>query len=281
MDLKVLSWNVEHFDGKGTGSRADRVTRVAAAIKDVDPDIFAVMEVEGSDVFNEFTQTFATYTLTITEGRQSQEILVGLRHGLTAFVTHRTEFKRNNPFLRPGALVTIQGDAGIPLSLLFTHLKSSPTPEGFGLRDAMVGKARNLKKAIDDGLTKTQGLPPYSGRFILVGDLNTMGMNLTYSPKDLDGAEEIERLDRVLASRKVRRLSTSHPFTYNDGSNSSYPQSLLDHVYASENLDFAAQTGGAEVRVAGWAEKTTVAEQDQWIDEFSDHAPLIFEVQGV
>ncbi|MDJ0825966.1 MAG: endonuclease/exonuclease/phosphatase family protein [Rhodobacter sp.] len=280
MELSVLSWNVEHFDGKGTGTRADRVDRVANFIKDIDPDIFAVMEVEGAMVFNTFTSLFPGYTLFITEGRQSQEIMVGFRDGLSAFVTQRTEFKRNNPFLRPGTLVTLTDPGGGTLPILFTHLKSFPSPEGFGLRDAMYLKARNLKKKIDERLSDETGAPPKSGRFILVGDLNTQGLNLTFSNKDLTSTEEIERLDEVLGSRNLERLDTTHPFTFNDGSQSTLPQQLLDHVYASSNLSFA-DMGGAPVRVAGWPERPTIALQDQWIDEFSDHAPLIFKVLDV
>jgi len=281
MDLRILAWNVEHFDGKGTGAKADRIDRVATFIKDEAPDIFAIMEVEGAEVFEAFTDRFPTHFLTITEGRQSQEIMIGVRAGISAFMTQRTEFKRSNPFLRPGALLTVKGDVpDQPLSILFAHLKSFPSPEGFGLRDAMIEKVRGLKRAIDKRLQHGNGLPPESGRFLLVGDLNTMGMNLTFSPKDIAGDEEIARLDRVLSFRDMQRLATTHPFTFNDGSASTLPKSLLDHVYATRNLTFR-DMGGAPVRVAGWAEETTVAAQDAFIDAFSDHAPLIFEVQGV
>jgi len=58
MDLRILSWNVEHFTGHGTGAREDRVADVAVLIKDENPDIFALMEVEGSAVFQAFTAAF-------------------------------------------------------------------------------------------------------------------------------------------------------------------------------------------------------------------------------
>jgi len=281
MDIKVLSWNVEHFNGKGTGSRADRVDRVAAAIQAENPDVFALMEVEGATVFTQFTAMFPNYVFSLTEGRNSQEIMVAVRGGLSAFVTQRTEFKRSNPFLRPGALLTLTGDnADLPLSILFAHFKSGPTPEGFGLRDAMYSKARNLKKAIDNAVQDT-GASAQGGRFMLVGDLNTMGMNLTFSPKDMDGPEEIKRLDKVLRARKMVRLRYSAPFTFNDGSQSTFEPALLDHVYASSNLEFKEIRPGADVRVAGWAELTSVAAQDQWIDAFSDHAPLIFVAKDI
>lgn len=271
MALRILSWNVEHFTGHGTGSRADRVDRVAQLIADEDPDIFAVMEVKGSTVFTEFTQRFPGYSFSITEGTQVQEILIGVRGGLTAFFTQRNEFKRSNPHLRPAALLTVTTAAGENLSLLFSHLKSLPSPEGFGLRDAMFNKVRSLKKAIDRA---TDG----QGRFILLGDLNTMGLHMTYSDADLTGPEEIARLDKILRARDLHRQPKTHAFTFNNGSTSPYPPADLDHVYASSNLRFKEQGQGATVRVGGWAE---AADIDAWVAAFSDHAPLIFELEDL
>jgi endonuclease/exonuclease/phosphatase family metal-dependent hydrolase len=271
MDLKILSWNVEHFTGHGTGARADRVVRVAEVIGAEDPDIFALMEVQGATVFTEFTTRFPGYSFHVTEGAQVQEILIGVRGGLTAFFTQRTEFKRSNPHLRPAALLTVTTPGGENLSLLFSHLKSLSDPEGFGLRDAMFDKVRSLKKAID---RVTDG----QGRFVLLGDLNTMGLNVTFADADLTGEEEIARVDRLLSSRGLKRQAKTHPHTFNNGSGSSYPPADLDHVYATANLDFADQGQGATVRVAGWAETTDI---DGWVEAFSDHAPLIFTLRGL
>lgn len=271
MALRILSWNVEHFTGHGTGARADRVERVAALIEDEDPDIFALMEVKGTAVFAEFTQRFPGYSFSITEGTQVQEILIGVRGSLSAFFTQRNEFKRSNPHLRPAALLTVTVAGGEQVSLLFSHLKSLPSPEGFGLRDAMFEKVRSLKKAID-GATNDEG------KFVLLGDLNTMGLNMTFSDADLSGAEEIARVDKILSFRDLNRQQKTHPHTFNNGSGSSYPPADLDHVYASSNLEFKDQGQGATVRVGGWAEAQDV---DAWIDAFSDHAPLIFEIENV
>lgn len=274
MDLRVLSWNVEHFKSHGTGTRAGRVTRVADLVKAEGPDVFALMEVEGSTVFNEFTQKFPGWSFAVTEGDQVQEILIGWRPGLSAFMTQRNEFKRGNTSLRPAALLTVTSSAQTRLSLLFSHLKSFPSPEGFGLRDAMFEKVRSLKDAIDRGTNETC-------QFILVGDLNTMGLNLTYSGKDLSGAEELTRIDKILGGKKLRRQPKSHSATFNNGSASSYPPADLDHVYASDNCQLLEASPGVTVRVAGWAEQTSPAQVDQWIAAFSDHAPLIFTVTGL
>ena len=277
MDLSVLSWNVEHFTGDKTGSRADRVNRVADLVAQTNPDVFAIMEVESGAVFSGFVSRLPDYHFAITEGRQTQEILVGMRHGITAFMTQKNEFKRNNPGLRPGALVTVTTPGGEHLPILFNHLKSMPSPEGFGLRDAMVEKAFRLKKAIDKS-AQNLGTP---ARMILVGDLNTMGMNLKDSDRDISAAHEIERFERRFARYGMVLKDKTHSATFNNGSSSSYPPSDLDHVFATENLSFADMGGGKAVRVAGWAEEPSVAAQDTWIAEYSDHAPLIFKVTGL
>lgn len=45
---------------------------------------------------------------------------------------------------------------------------------------------KTLNKASDNGIAN----------YIFLGDLNTMGMNLTYNDKDISGDEEMERLRR-------------------------------------------------------------------------------------
>lgn len=271
MDLKTLSWNVEHFSGRAAGARADRVADVVELIRAEDPDVFALMEVEGAAVFLAFTQAFPGYSFSITEGPQVQEIMIGVRGGISAFVTQRNEFKRSNPHLRPGALLTVTSPGGEILSMLFAHLKSLPSPEGFGLRDAMLEKVRGLKGAIDRAVGG-------ASRFILLGDLNTMGLNMTFSDSDMSGPQEIARVDRILAYRGLHQQPKTHDATFNNGSQSSYPPADLDHVYATDNLSFANQGGGASVRVAGWAE---AADPDAWIAQYSDHAPLIFKITGL
>lgn len=271
--MKLVSWNVEHFTGKAQGDREGRLERVVDAIRQQDPDVFALIEVEGRRVFTTLVSAFPGYTFHITQGRQTQEILIGVRGGTTAFFTQKTEFKRSNPSLRPGALLTVTNRHNVSLPILFVHLKSLSTPEGFGLRDEMFKKVRELKRALD----KAAG-----GRseFILIGDMNTMGMNLTYSNKDISSTEEIQRIQQILGRVGLRNLPKSHHLTYHEGSDGSYPPDDLDHVFATEGLTFQDQGSGAHVLVGGWALQPNVAARDTWINEFSDHAPLILDVNG-
>ena len=181
MAIKVLCWNVEHFSGtQQQGPRADRVRRVADVIREESPDVFAIQEVTGRAVFEAFSQKLPDYNITITEGPQTMEILVGVRAGLRSFITQRSEFKRNNPALRPGMLVTLTPEPGRNLPILFNHLKSMPDPEGFGLRTAMIERANSLWRALLSGPTVTD--PDAQVPFVIAGDLNLMGMRLSFSP---------------------------------------------------------------------------------------------------
>ncbi len=275
MSIKILCWNVEHFSGNQSGPRADRVRRVADLILDEAPDVFAIQEVTGRTVFEAFSNKLSDYSFTITEGPQSMEILVGVRKGLRSFITQRSEFKRNNPALRPGMLVTVTPEVGRNLPILFNHLKSMPDPEGFGLRTAMIERANGLWRSLMSGPTEAD--PDAKVPFIIAGDLNLMGMRWSFSNTGVSQDEEIGRTDRRFKRSGMRLLTKSHPATFNKGSQSSLGPSDLDHVIAAEHMEFA-EHAGAEVRVAGWAELDDTAAQDDWIARYSDHAPLIFTV---
>lgn len=285
--LKILSWNIEHFNGSGgqdaesRPARLDRVDRVAEFVRAESPDVFGLSEVEGSIVYEKFTSKLSGYTFNITEGRQSQEILVGVKSGLTAFFTQRNEFKRSNPYLRPGALLTLRDD-DIHLPILFTHLKSKPDPEGFGLRDAMFGKIFDLQKELDKAQRSFSGDDSDKSNFIVLGDMNTMGLDYYRSSHDIPQAHEIAVVKSKFARRHMVAAAKTSPVTWSNGTGSSYPPSDLDHVFASEKLQLADIDGsGSKVRVAGWAELDGATAQDDWIHRYSDHAPLIFTVTGV
>ncbi len=269
--MKILSWNVEHFSGLAGGPRAYRVERVADLILREAPDVFAIQEVTGRTVFGAFTRDLTDYSFTITEGPQSQDILVGVRAGLRTFITQRSEFKRNNPFLRPGMLVTVTTEDGRNLPMLFNHLKSLPDPEGFGLRTAMIEHANSLWNALRRA---GDGDVP----FLLIGDLNLMGMQWSFSSTGVSQEEEIARTDRRFRRSGMKHLRKTYPATFSKGSSSRLPESDLDHVFAADHMEFADMGGGAEIRVAGWAELDDEADRDDWIARYSDHAPLIFTV---
>jgi hypothetical protein len=272
--FSVLSWNVEHFGAVSGNMPPEKpVGPIIDLIVEQDADVVAIYEVVGATVFQEVTTKMSDYSFHITEGPQTQEILVGVRKTLTAFFTQRVEFNSGVTVLRPGALLTITLD-GINYCLLFLHLKSLTDPRGFGLRDDQTERALKFRNVLNNAS------PDGEANYIFLGDLNTMGMNLTFSTKDLSAGEEIARLEARCPSRKLAVLDKSEPATFWPGSTSSLAPSNLDHVVASDHLTFR-DFGGAVVSVRGWPQEPTDEAKDEWAATFSDHAMLFFEVQKV
>ena len=270
--FSIASWNVEHFKGDPT-----RTNRVIDFLKAQNPNVIAIYEVEGSKVITEVMEKFPKYTFQITEGRQSQEILVGFKSTFSVFITQRLEFKAGTTHMRPGLLATIMVD-GKPYSILFLHLASSDSPRGFGLRDDMAIRAIKFRKALDKAVGN-------QANYIFLGDLNTMGLNYPYQ-SDIDPATELKRWDhRASVYYDMRRLSKTQDLTFSNGSGSSIPDSNLDHVYASKHLQFkrfnSPNEKKAEVDVRGWVNKKSSAEKDRWVDRYSDHCLLYLEVQRI
>ena len=269
--FSVASWNVKHFQGKEA-----RVDRVVEFLKKRNPDLFALYEVTGAEVFGELSSRFPGYTFQITEGPQTQEILVGVKSSITAFITQKVEFKAGATNMRPGSLVTVTLD-GSNYALLFLHLASGDNPRGMGLRDEMLHRATKFRKVLDT-LAGGKG----KAHYIFLGDLNTMGLEYPYD-RDIKPELELKRTDtRASQYWGMRRLSKTSPVTWTGGSGSSLPDSNLDHVYASKNLKFKKFTDkdgkDTDVLVTGWVDHDG-EDRDRWRDEYSDHSMLYFEVQ--
>jgi exonuclease III len=270
--FSIASWNVEHFKGDPT-----RTNRVIDFLKKQNPDVIGLYEVEGSEVFSEVTAKFPGYTFQITEGPETQEILVGVKSTLSAFITQKLEFKSGNSFMRPGLLLTIT-ISGKQYSILFLHLASSNEPRGFGLRDDMAVRAINFRKTLD----KASG---GNANYIFLGDLNTMGLDYPYK-KEIESAVELKRWDtRAKQFYGLRRLIKTQDVTWSNGSVSTIPDSNLDHVYASAHLKFKqfnkTSSEKADVSVRGWVNAKSDAEKNKWIKDYSDHSLLFLEVQKV
>ena len=295
--FSVASWNVEHFGitRRIGGQREtrdqinERIQRVANYLKEVNADISAIYEVSGSQVFNKFREIFPNHHFFITEGLQTQEILVMVKKTINVFITQKTEFKAGNAYLRPGALATVTVD-GVNYPVLFLHLKSLPNPKGFGLRDDMINRAvafrGKLWKAARKQMKINQGLstlPPATDvpdpNFLFLGDLNIMGLNYRGRENDITATDEMKNLDLLCKRNSVqmRRLSKNETLTYRKDEKL---ESDLDHVVASKHLQFK-QFNGSDVKVLGWPEQETDAQRDQWRIDYSDHALLYFEVQKI
>jgi hypothetical protein len=103
-----------------------------------------------------------------------------------------------------------------------------------------------------------------------------MGMQYMYlRARDIDSAQELQKLDSGAGKAKMRRLTKNEPATWWNGG--SLAPSNLDQVIAADHLAFRSFSG-ADVSVRGWPQKAGTARKT-WIKRYSDHALLYFEVQ--
>ena len=274
--FSVASWNVEHFGAvsRRTNKPERPIQPIIEFLAQQDADIVVIYEVRSRDVYRPVLEKMPGYQFHITEGPQVQEILVGVKHGISAFITQRLEFKSGQATLRPGVLLTALID-GEYYPILILHLKSMTDPKGFGLRDDMLRRAIKFRGNLDKISNGPKG-----ANYIIVGDLNTMGLDYPYSQHDISADDEIKELDRRAKYRRMRRLTSSAPYSWWNGSDKYKPGGKLDHVYAADHLKFNLNSGN-EVDVRGWQEKNTDTERRAWIDTYSDHGLLYFEVQKV
>ena len=277
--FSVASWNVEHF--RREPARMARVIDFIKTGAPSVPDVFALYEVEGKDVYRDFMDEFPDHRFHLTEGKQTQEIFVGVHKSLQSFVTQRIEFKTGRDYQRPGLLVTVRTD-GKDYPLLFLHVKSGAGPEDFGLRDAALDNAFDLKKALD----KFGGDP---ANFIFLGDLNTMGVDdpAPYQKVvDLSAEDEIARIakwaghrDMTLLTKETADVDGEIKETTWWSGGTRYDPANLDHVVASEHMKIRSRRyqESIGVSVLGWPHLTGTVRTD-WLESHSDHAMLYFEV---
>jgi hypothetical protein len=280
MAFSVCSWNVEFFGSKRRGGSAAQVeTRINDVFdllgsSGIKSDVFAIYEVNGGQVFERVKTALPEYSWQITEGPGAQQVLVGFR--IPAFVTQRVEFSRGftGP-LRPGVLVTVTHE-GQDYPMLFLHLKAADAAIDFGVRAHQHDKARSLRKALDEGAAAERA------NFIIAGDLNNVGMDLSFSGRDISVGDEIERIRAMYESRfdDLVLLGKTADATFWNGPGSSDPPADIDHVLAASRVNLVPLAGGKAVAVKGWPEEPTDAAKGAWIKKFSDHALLRFSVQG-
>ncbi len=107
-------------------------------------------------------------------------------------------------------------------------------PVRLGLRDDMRESAIQFQKLLN------QDHGGQLSNFIFLVDLNTIGMNLRFSKKDVRAAEEIEHVKKQLAGSlvKMELLDKTAVNTCRPWENASFNPGDLDHVIASQQLDF-------------------------------------------
>jgi exonuclease III len=286
MPFTVVSWNVEHFNG-GTDQRA---TNVANHIQQFNPDLIAIYELKSEHNGWNFARHFFPGHFTfITEGQNLQEILILVNPANFdhVHITQRHRFRLRNPYLRPGALVTVSQN-NAHTNLLFLHTASGTTGDAFGDRVEMAERFFDLNKALQS--IEENGGP--TARFVICGDLNTMGLQYPrkiQAHRHLTDAEELVGLAE-LADRARRTnfngmsiASKEFDITFSNANNNQ--ASGLDHVIVSDGLQLTNQGNRVsdgqpfEVRVQGWQQLGTQAQRNQFINNISDHNALVFEVQ--
>jgi hypothetical protein len=117
--FSVLSWNVEHFGKtkKGSSQPNKHIGPIIDYIAAQKANVLAIYEVVGKMVHETIMQKMSGYQFHITEGSQTQEILVGVKKTLDSFFTQKTTFESGASALRPGGLLTIT-KAGVNYSIL-------------------------------------------------------------------------------------------------------------------------------------------------------------------
>ncbi len=273
MGFKLLSWNVERFDGSTA-----QLSEVTDHIGHHDPDVFGLFEVESLNVLDVMRVHLPGYDYSLTDGPQNKEILVGVRRGKFTQVTfsQKREFKAYNPYLRPGALVTLETGAKL-YNVLFLHTDSGTEARDFGNRYEMVEKIWSLRLA----LSKLAESLAQDNRYIVLGDLNTMGMLFPYqkqSDERVSEEAEIEALREYARRRNMVLLTKEFDATWSDGQD----ESNLDHVLATDATSFRSlgQRDDGQpfvVRVSGW-QRLPDPQRRHFIDNVSDHCSLYCEI---
>jgi hypothetical protein len=134
----------------------------------------------------------------------------------------------------------------------------------------MIGNEFNLKNAMVK-VPESNG----NAKFLFMGDLNTMGMNLTYL-NDVKESEEISRLMEQADARDMKLLQKDHPTTWTNGKGW---YSDLDHVVASTSINFKTWNG-KQVKVLSWNQYTQGSPKfNEFVNRISDHCSIYCEIE--
>jgi endonuclease/exonuclease/phosphatase family metal-dependent hydrolase len=139
----------------------------------------------------------------------------------------------------------------------------------------MFDKIWSVKKALDK---KSPG--GAESKFIVLGDLNTMGLQFPLRKKAdtrVSEMDEIKALEAIALKQDMVLLPKEFVSTFNNGKFTSN----LDHVLATNNVAFRQfgliQDQPFFVRVTGWQQLQGNARKT-FIDTISDHCSLYCEI---
>ncbi|MGD1956029.1 MAG: endonuclease/exonuclease/phosphatase family protein [Sphingomonadales bacterium] len=271
MGIRVLFWNIENFRGD------DPVRTRAAAdhIREFEPHIVGFSEIGSKRAIrNLMMEQLSDFDFGITDGIQAIELMAGWRRGLfeQALYTQRREFKAGSDGQRPGALLSVKHNGNF-INFLFLHTDSGRGKRDYENRREMFSKIPKLQSKLNE-------IEESQSKFVILGDLNTMGRDALPGEEAVSSEAEITGLSRYMARNDMTLHVKSHRTTFLQY----YPNgsiqfnSDLDHVIASDVTPLKDFDGGSKVRVRGWNDLNTDAERIDWTETLSDHASVEIEL---
>lgn len=308
--FSAMFWNVEHFgrDPRGPLTPEDCVRLAAEHITCLNPDLFCLCEIYDKAAFRGLLMNeFSDYDFAVTDDQANMNLVVGWRRGKFEQVvfTQRGELQAGRERLRPGALTSVKF-GGEWFNFLFLHLKSGSLCSAYKLRKDMFKKIWALKGRLDcihtnefrDGASDSSAssnsgvsaddvsdngasdnsASSNGAKFVVMGDLNTMGRSDCARSDDISAAEELKKLEKAAAAgkRRMRLLSKTSDKTWSNDTSSE--TSDLDHVLATkDNVRFNKPQADVEVRVSGW-NQLKGDERETFIKNISDHSSLFCEI---
>lgn len=281
MGFSVMFWNIENF-GKhveDTERHTERVEAVATHIRNLPteskPDLLCFCEIKDKvSLRSLLTDEFKCYDFAATDSKGVIELVTGWKQDTFKQVifTQRRMFQPTES-LRPGALASVNFE-GTFFNFLFLHADSGTDCRSYENRQEILGKIFTLKDTLDE----ISG-GDHQAKFVVMGDLNTMGRKKCAYRRDVSAEEEIEALERRAEANGMRMLQKDYENTWRGKPRGSdtIQESNLDHVLATPNVSFESFGTEAEVSVSGWNRLEGNA-QETFIEDVSDHCSLFCRV---
>ncbi len=121
------------------------------------------------------------------------------------------------------------------------------------------------------------GASSNGAKFVVMGDLNTMGRSDCARSDDISADEELQQLEKAAESKGMRLLPKTSDKTWSNDTSSK--TSDLDHVLATkDNVRFNKPQADVEVRVSGWNDEPKGKKRKAFIKNISDHSSLFCEI---
>ena len=284
--FSVMFWNVENFgEGLNEGEPVsaefeefeEHVDQVAAHIENLNPDLFCLCEVTNKPALRRLLmEKLVGYNFAITDSLQNIELAVGWRRGKfdQILLTQRRKFQAGSEHLRPGALCTVKF-AGEFFNFLFLHTDSGEDNESYNNRQEMFEKIWNLKESLDQ-------ISSNDAKFVVMGDLNTMGRTGSESEPSISGQGEIAALKENAEANGMCILPKTHENTWR----SCTEESNLDNALATCNISLKSfeipensepDSECPKVFVDGWNLLEGCA-RDKFTKNISDHCSIFLTV---